>query len=358
MFVVATTWGGPLLGGVATRNAGSFTIQFRIINTFYIAAIPLLAFGVPETAFDRPNSAPSFSNSTPPSPVDEPETPASAWPPTWLTKENALAYLQKMKPLDYKGEVASHTILQGPRALSTPTVGLIFLLSFIPYSTIWSVAVSLSLLLTSRPLSFSTATVGTLFTGPWIISTVIVVAFSAYRPFHKKFSPLINAIVIGVGAIIFFTGLLAFGLHVHDVVSLGPRRARQELDPAVLSLLLGIVAGGLYTLDAVTQPLIERSAGFTCSTMTVAQRCAGDMHAGVVVLRNFIAAIFILTIPNAISTLEGLKSTVIGLSVVQLFIAIAVAGGYWVFDDSIRRADGKIMGLVDLSLFKDVEAAS
>jgi MFS family permease len=363
VLVVATTWGGPILGGVATRNAGSFTVQFRIINAFYLVVIPLLAFGVPETAFDRSSASPAPS--APSSPVDGPaagnqqpaagiQQPASAWLPS---KAAVLAYLDQMRPFSYRPDVTSSLILQGPRALATPTVGLIFLLSFIPYSAIWSVAVSLALLLTSAPLSFSTATVGLLFTGPWVLSTLIVVVFSAYRPFHNRFSPLINAIVTGVGAALFLTGLLAFGLHVHDVVGRGAQIARQQLDPAVLSLLAGIVAAGLYTLDAATQPLIERSVSFTCSTMTVAQRCAADMHAGVVVTRNFVAAIFIILIPNAVSTLEGLKGTAIGLSVTSMFLTAGVAVCYWRFDDSIRRADGQMMGLVDLSLFKDVEAA-
>ncbi|KAI9158269.1 MFS-type transporter [Paramyrothecium foliicola] len=355
MFVVATTWGSPLSGGLATNNAGTFTVQFRIINTFYILAIPLLLLGAPETAFDRSNASTAPSNSPPVSPIEQSEK-SPAWPPVWLNKENVVAYLYKMKPLQYKGEFALPIILQGPRALITPTVGLIFLLSFIPFSAIWSIAVSVPLLLSSRPLRFTPTVLGTILTGPWIISTVVVAVFSAYRPYHKKFNPLINAAIISVGALLFLIGILAFGLHTHDVMARGPRIAREEIDPAVLSLLLGIAAGGLYTIDATTHPLIVRSASFTCSTMTVAQRSIADMHAGVVVLRNFVVAIFILTIPTALSTLSGLKSTVIGVGVVQLFVAGGVAAAWWFFDEPIRRADGKIMGLVDLSLFKDVES--
>ncbi|KND92939.1 hypothetical protein TOPH_02445 [Tolypocladium ophioglossoides CBS 100239] len=57
VFTIATTWASPLVGGVASTNAGSFSKQFRIICGFYALAIPLLALGAPETAFDRSTTA-------------------------------------------------------------------------------------------------------------------------------------------------------------------------------------------------------------------------------------------------------------------------------------------------------------
>jgi hypothetical protein len=353
MFIVASTWGSPLLGGLATNNAGSFTVQFRIINAFYIIAVPLLLFGVPETAFDRPSSSSPHSSMSPPaSPAVNPEnTPAG--PRAWLNKETVVGYLKTMKPLQYHGEVATPILLQGPRALITPTVGLAFLLSFLPYCTIWSVAATVPLLLSPAPLSFSPTKLGTLLAGPWVISTIIVACFANYRPYHKKFSPLINGVVVIVGALLFLTGLVAFGLHVHDTFLKGPEFAVKHIDPAVLSLLVAIAAAGLYTIDATTHPLIVRSASFTCSTMTVAQRSIADMHAGVTVLRNLTAGIVIMTLPIALSTLPGIKSTVIGVSIVQFFVAVGIGAAWWFFDEPLKRADGRIMGLVDLSLFEN-----
>ncbi|PHH91772.1 hypothetical protein CDD83_10340 [Cordyceps sp. RAO-2017] len=53
IFTIATTWGSPLVGGLASSSGGSFAAQFRVVSALHIVSLPLLVLGAPETAFDR-----------------------------------------------------------------------------------------------------------------------------------------------------------------------------------------------------------------------------------------------------------------------------------------------------------------
>ncbi|KAJ6447072.1 cycloheximide resistance [Purpureocillium lavendulum] len=359
IFCIATTWGSPLFGGLASQNAGSFTAQFRIINAFFAVAIPLLALGAPETAFDR-----SWSTAPPPPPV-----PWFGGSPPWrpwrlrhrLTKENAIQYLKSMKPVSFEGALTLPIMLQIPRAIIAPTTCLLFLISFIPYGALWGMTLSLTLLTTPPPLSLEPKTVGTLMVGPWIFATAIVAGFCFYRGLYQKFNGNVGYTTVAAGTLLTFVGLLTFGLGLDNFMThdtSGPGRTffaaetADQISLPLISFQLGALAGGFYVIDTATRPLLARSASFTSSSIVVAQRSIGDMYTSVVLLRNFAAGVLVLAMPSAIAAARGLKAASIGFSVVQMLLAAAVVALWRFCDEAIWRADGKIMGLVDLRLLK------
>ena len=128
--------------------------------------------------------------------------------------------------------------------------------------------------------------------------------------------------------------------------------AAEQLSLPLLSFQLGALAGGLYVLDTITRPVLARSASFTSSSVAVAQRSIGDMHVGIVVLRNLTAGVFIMAMPSAVAHAAGLRAAVIGLNVTQILLTGAIIALWWFFDEVIWRVDGKVMGLVDLGLLK------
>jgi hypothetical protein len=201
-------------------------------------------------------------------------------------------------------------------------------------------------------------------TGPWLISSLVVGGFCFYRGLHERFTKRISYLIISTGSILALTGLLSYGLGIHNFSTprTSPRtspassfftpEAATEISLPLLSLQLGILAGGAYVLDTVTRPLLARSASFTSSNIAVAQRSIGDMHSGVIIWRNLAASIFILVIPNALSIYGALKSVSIGLSITQVILTGGVMALWWYFDEAIWRADGMMMELVDLRLLK------
>lgn len=354
LLAITTTWGSPLVGGLASKNANSFTNQFRIINCFYFLALPLLALGAPETAFDR-----SRATLTP-----LPIPGLDIWRP-WrlrhrLNKETAIEYIKKMKPCSFKASVTLPVVLQVPRAIITPTTCLLVVLSFIPHGALWGLATSISFLTTPQPVSLDPAMTGVLMAGPWIIASLVVGGFCFYRGLYERFTKRVSYLIISTGTIFSLTGLLSYGLGIHNFMTSHPTPSNPfftsntagQISLPLLSLQLGILAGGTYTLDVITRPLLARSASFTSSNMAVAQRSIGDMHSGVIIWRNLTAGIFILALPNAVTVYGALKSAVIGLGITQVLLTAGLMTLWWYLDESIWRADGMIMGLVDLRLLK------
>ncbi|POR35578.1 Major facilitator superfamily domain, general substrate transporter [Tolypocladium paradoxum] len=361
VFTIATTWGSPLVGGVASTNAGSFTDQFRIICGFYVLAVPLLALGAPETTFDRSTAAiarspvPGMGGSSP-------------WRP-WrlrhrLNKETAVEFVKGIKLLSFRCPLTLPTALQAPRALVAPTTCLLFVLSFIPYGALWGLATSIALVATPLPLALDPAKIGTLTVGPWIFATFVVGGFCFYRGFHQKFTRGVGYGIIAVGTFLVLIGVLSFGLGICNFMTRDPTapnrffipEAADQLSLPLLSFQLGALAGGLYVLDTTTRPVLARSTSFTASSIAVAQRSIGDMHACVVVLRNLAAGVFIMAMPSALAHVAGLRAAVIGLAVTQVLVAGGIVALWWFFDEAIWRADGTVMGLVDLRLSKQSES--
>ncbi|KAK1594142.1 major facilitator superfamily transporter [Colletotrichum navitas] len=353
---VATTWGGPLLGGLASRNAGRFTVQFDIINAFQLIAIPLLVFGAPETAYRRwfpddraqtPTTSVSWT-SKPPKPLGKPSV------------EDIKAYLRTMKPVSFSGTPDLHTLLQGPRAFIAPTTLLLVLVTFMPYCTLWGLSESLALLFTTMPWMLDANGVGSFMAAPFILSVATVTGCALYRKRHADYTNIDTVCILGGGSALAATGILAFGLKIHDVMTASSTGtdafrtggAGATLSFPLLSFLLGLLAAGVAVLDAAIRPIIWRSTQFTSSNLNVCLRNVVDMDAGVTCWRNLLAGVFVMAVPNAIVVWAGLKATVVGLGSTQLVFGAIMCGAWWVYDDYVKGLDGRVMGLVDLSMLK------
>lgn len=362
---IATTWGSPLVGGVASQRSGNdFTVPFRIISGFFALAIPLMLLGAPETAFDRSSAAVA------PTPISG-FTISNRWQP-WrirhrLTKTRIAQYLDEMRPRSFHAPVTRTIILQIPRAMAAPTTILVFLLSCVPFCALWGYSSSISLFLSPEPLSTPSSVVGTVMTGPWILPTLVVTSLALYRGVHLQFTRLANCLIICGGSSLALIGILSFGLGLDNFMSAGystsasgggrtwhffsPDGAKQ-VSLALVSFQIGILAAGTAVLDAATRPSLARSASFTSSNMSIALRSIGDMHTGIVILRSLAVGIFAIAVPVAVSSAGGLKAAAIGLAITQAVAATAIVLAGYFLDESIWRADGRSMGLVDLSSLK------
>lgn len=358
---VAATWGSPLAGGAmaSARQTDVVVYQFRVISGLFLLAMPLVCLAAPETAFDRSQAAAA------PTPVSG-FTLSRRWQP-WrvkhrLTRSRVLGHLHDMRPVSFRGHATRGILLQVPRALAAPTTALVFLLSCVPVAALWGLAASLSLLLEPEPVGASPAALGAVMTGPWVVPTVIVGSLALYRGVHLQFTQLANCLVVCAGSSLALIGIFSFGLGVNNFMaaphaashssSLFSDDGASQLSFALISFQLAILAAGTAVLDAATRPSLARSASFTSSNMTIALRSIGDMHTGVIVLRNLAAGIFAMAIPVAVAHPGGLKAVALGLGVTQILISGVIIALRCYFDESIWRADGKVMGLVDLSSLK------
>lgn len=353
---VATTWGAPLLGGVASASGSGFVLQFKILSCFLAVGVWLIVFGAPETAFQRV----PFSVDTPIQGVTQP-----SWSHSAFTKEAAMEYLSKMKPWSYKAPfVDSSLILQAPRAMIAPTTLLVLTVGLLPHAALWGLASSLSLLFSVMPFMLPTAQIGTLLTGPFILASAVGIAL-ATPFFTKRFTPTVHLSTISAASVVASIGLFAFGVYIQDCMSAPPSNPADapssiwdldflgsNLSFPVVSFLLGLLAAGSLALDATARPMIQRSSAFTSANLVVGVRNTADMSAGLTCLRNMITGAFILGIPNAVWMWDGLKSASVGLGLVQIFVAAGISVLWWKWEENVRRLDGRVMGLVNLSALK------
>ncbi|RYP62647.1 hypothetical protein DL771_009640 [Monosporascus sp. 5C6A] len=351
-----TTWGSPLLGGVVSSGPDGFTRQFKIIGGFLPFSILLLVFGAPETVFNRSNVELQTPRATRPQP---------RWTQVRLTKDAARDYLTKMKPWAYNADsIDSKLILQAPRAFIAPTTALLFAATLLPYASLWSLASSLSLLFSPIPFMLQESAVGALMTGPFLAATAVAATLSI-SSFPRHFTTTIHVVTVAIGTGVASIGILGFGLYVRGAVQMrtegsapstgSPWDARFSGDNVsfpVVSFLLAFLGAGSLVLDATILPAIQRSTAFTSSSLLVALRNTADMQGALACLRNLAAGIVILGLPNAVWTWEGLKSAVVGICVAQIVVAGAVCAVWWYYDENMRRLDGRLMGLVDLSVLQ------
>jgi hypothetical protein len=355
---VATTWGPPLIGGVASQGIRSFGLQFAIIAIFFIPATLLIAFAVPESAFNRafkswaqtPATAASLSG-----PQRSMRLPSRHPVPV----ERVRRYLVTMKPCIYKGGRQDlPTMLQAPNGLVAPTTLLLVLVSFLPLAALWGLVSSLSLLFSTLPWLAPPSAIGTLMSGPWLLSVITAGIFAFSPTWKRRFGRSTNALAIAAGSILVFISLLAFGLYLN--ASMAPKAdfvLSFSNDGAIsfptLSFLLGMLAAGFYTMDAATLgPLINRSTQFTSSNLSVAFRCTADMEAAVAVWRSLLSGIFVIALPNAVWYWAGLRAACVGLAVAQALVAAAVGAVWWFHEEYVRRLDGRMLGCVDLAGLK------
>ncbi|KAG6162707.1 hypothetical protein E4U11_002498 [Claviceps purpurea] len=339
---ITATWGAPLLVGLASKVNG-FTTAFRVINCFYGVAFPLLAFAAPESTFDRANGA---ITSIPP-------------PKSWRFRyrEKALSvpeYFAQMKPFSSQAPVAFSSLLQTPRALVAPTTWMLFLLTLVPFGALWGLTMTISIMTTPAPLSLGVSLTGVLMTGPWVISLLCVGGVSLYRGLHgQRSTRRVSCLLLAAGTALVLIGLLSYGLGIHSFMNSHPSSsgpifsptAAKQVSLPLLSLQLGILAGGSYTLDTTVRAFIARSASFTSSSVAVGQRTSFDMLTGVTVLRSIATGNFILILPHVVTNYGGLKAAVIGLAAMQVVLTAGPMALWWLCDKSVWQVDGKIMDL-------------
>ncbi|KAK4188778.1 MFS general substrate transporter [Podospora australis] len=367
---ISATWGSPLLGGVASQGEMGFGQQFTILSAFFVVAVPAIALGAPETAFDRAYTLA--------------QTPATAMtgkykrslplgPRKLFSLETFYEYIVRLKPYSYSPSSLSptrptlslQTILQAPRASIAPTTTLLFLVSFLPSASLWGFSSSLSLLFHPLPFDLSPSAIGALFTASFLLS-IAIISLSNFWPFWRRnFSPKLHMAAIALGTTLSFIGILTFGLHINasmtpspsdplssttSVFALDYLGSRVNL-PAV-SFVLGLLSAGVFILDSTVRPLIKSSTEFTSSNFGVAQRNTSDMSSGVCFWRTFFSGIFVMAVPNAAWTWDGLRALCIGFSIAQMVVGATVGVVWWLFAEQIKRWDGRVMRLVDLDMLK------
>ncbi|XXG99382.1 hypothetical protein Hte_005719 [Hypoxylon texense] len=358
-----TMLGSPLLGGVASAGPRGFELQFEIMSAFLSVSILLLVFGAPETTYDRAVSP----DAQPPTL----ERSQALWPNVTYTKEAAIEYLLKMMPWSYKAdEIDMSLILQAPRAMLAPTTGLLFTVTLLPYAGFWGLASSLSLLFSPLPFMLASADLGALMTAPFLLGTPIVMAL-ALPLFHRRFTQTIHLATLAAGTVLASIGMLGFGLYVAGSMEMPIHSSSSSSSPSaatplttpwdlgldrvslpVASFLLGLLAAGSLVLDATVRPAVQRSTAFTSASLAVGLRNTADMHAGLACLRGLAAGALVLALPDAVFAWDGLRTAALGMGAAQVAAAAAAGGVYWYWDENVRRLDGRVMGLIDLSILK------
>ncbi|KAI0432769.1 hypothetical protein F5Y09DRAFT_329415 [Xylaria sp. FL1042] len=353
---LATTWGAPLIGGAASMRPRGFLTQFEIFTPILVVLMPLVILGAPETtymrsSFDQSNdNFPTLTRSQ------------SRLPTITFSKDAVLDYLRDVKWQPYKAIMVDRTlIMQAPRAAVAPSTILLFVITILPYVSVWGLTSSLSLLFSPAPFNLVPSSIGAIFFTPFLLGTGAVVGLSWVFRRHR-ISCTIHLLILAVGATFASIGILGFGLYIMGsaqragqgggVVVSGLVFARNSISFPVISFLLGLLALGSATLDGTIQPVVQQSTAFTSANMNVALRNIADMQAGLMALRNLVAGAFVLGLPATVSTAEGLRGSAIGMGVVQIFVTAAAAAVYFDLGEYIRRADGVVMGLVDLSGLK------
>ncbi|KAI0541564.1 hypothetical protein GGR58DRAFT_433014 [Xylaria digitata] len=356
---VATTWGAPLIGSAASMRPRGFLTQFEIFTSFLVALMPLVILGAPETTYRRSSFDENKSDTFPTLTRSQ-----SMFPRITLSKDAILQYLREVKFQSYKTIIVDRSLLmQAPKAAVAPSTLLLFALTLLPYVTLWGLTSSLSLLFTPPPFRLAESSIGLIFFTPFLLGTAAVVGVSLL--YHRKrFSPMIHLLVLAVGATFASIGILGFGLYIVGSAQRRPGQgdgimardlafARGSISIPVISFLLGLLAFGSATLDGTIQPVVQQSTAFTSANMNIALRNIADMQAGLACLRSFVAGVFVLSTPTVVMTLDGLRGSAIGMGVVQIFITAATAAVYFDLGEYVRRLDGMVMGLVDLSGLKN-----
>ncbi|RDA85400.1 hypothetical protein CP532_1945 [Ophiocordyceps camponoti-leonardi (nom. inval.)] len=375
ILTTASTWATPLLSGLTSTLTPTNPIAapFRLLSALHLLSLPLLFLASPETVYDRSSSSSSssssFSSFSPPSPTaminkekrpHQRSTPSA--PPTrsYLDKLLRLRRPSSLPSSSSSSSSPKSLQLQSLRALIAPSTCLVSALSAIPCASLWGLSAIASVVVSPQPLSLSPVSIGALLAGPWLLSTAVVGGLACfYRGFHDRFNRRASCVVVAVGAFLVIVGILSFGLGLENFMIKSsssskpssppfftPSAARQ-LSPPLLALQLGILASGLHVLDTATRPFLARSASFTSPTVAAAHRSIGDMHAAVVAVRSLAAALGIAAL-----TVASLRPAVIAMAVIHALVVPAVLGLSSYASETVWRADGRVLGLIDMRLLK------
>lgn len=380
---IATTWGPPLIGGVASQGPSGFRLQPTILSAFFVVAVPAIALGVPETTYDRTSpyllQTPSTANSE-----FKGSTPVT--PRRVALREAFTEYVVKLKPKALGNKPDLRTLLQTLRAFVTPTTALLALVTLLPTGSLWGLTSSLSLLFYPIPFMLSPGVIGAIFLSPFLLSNAATAATALFPAWQNRFSPRMHMAAIAAASALALTGLLAFGLHLDKAMtppsppaeaspspsddvptaSGGERDGNVPIRTSVFSLsdlgppanvpacsfALGLVAAAAAVFHATAAPLIRASTSFTAANLAVATRITVDMTGGLACWQALVAGIFVMGTPNAVWWWAGLKAFCVGVGTAQAVVAAAVGVVWWFYGEAIRRWDGRTMGLVDLEGLK------
>jgi hypothetical protein len=345
-----------LIGGASSLSPRGFSTQFYIFTSFLIVSILFLILGAPETSytrssFEETDTVPMLTRSQ------------SKLPKITLTKDAILRYLRGVKWSSYKAMIVDRALLtQALRAAIAPSTLLLFVITMVPHVALWGIASSLSMLFAAAPFSLNPASIGLLFLGPFLLGSAAAVGIRVLLLYRSSFSRTMHLVTLAVGTTFSSIGILSFGLYIAGSAG---GRGRGDSDTnfqaaftnssisfPVMSFLLGLLSLGSVTLDGAIEPVVQQSTAFTSANMAVALRNIADMHAGVTCLRHLVAGAFVLGMPNVLDTLDGLRASAVGMGVVQIFITVVISAVYFEFGENVKRWDGRVMGLVDLSGLK------
>ncbi|KAI1367635.1 hypothetical protein F5Y08DRAFT_50165 [Xylaria arbuscula] len=355
---LAATWGAPLIGSVASMGARGVATQFEIFTPFIVALMPLLILGAPETNYTRSSFDESDNETFPTLHRSQ-----SRLPTITFSRDAVIGYLKDVRFLSYKAIlVDSSLLLQAPRAAVAPSTLLLFVLTILPYVSLWGLTSSLSLLFSRSPFGLVESSIGLIFFAPFLLGTAVVLGlYWLFR--QRQFSRTIHLLVLAVGTTFASIGILGFGLYIvgsaerpgagQSVMIWDLSFTHNSISFPVISFLLGLIALGSATLDGTIQPIVQQSTAFTSANLNVALRNIADMQAGLAASRNLVAGAFILGLPNVVRTWDGLRGSAIGMGIVQIFVTAVVAAVCFDLGQHVKRLDGVVMGLVDLSSLKN-----
>ncbi|KAK4171946.1 major facilitator superfamily domain-containing protein [Triangularia setosa] len=374
IIATATLWFSPILGGVASQSSAGFSLQFTILSSFFVLAVPAVALGCPETVFDR-----AYTLSATASAAQTPGTGLSSFgltgsgkyktslplaPYKLLSWETVWSYLAKLRPYSYSAPISTPLLLQAPRAMIAPTTLLLFLASFLPVSALWSFSSSLSLIFHPLPFALPPSSIGALFVGPFLLSAIPAIVFNSYS--HKystifSSTPKTQLVVIALGSVLSFVGILTFGLHIGSSLTsldsnpetspLAATTGNQVSLPAV-GFVFGLLAMGVATLEHGLQRVtIGESTAFTSRNLGVKMRNEVDMGYSVEFYRKVMIGVFVMGVQTGNWVVwEGLRGLSLGFGISVMILGAVVATGWWLWGEQIKRGDGRWMGLVDLVL--------
>ncbi|KAK4199995.1 major facilitator superfamily domain-containing protein [Triangularia verruculosa] len=378
IIVTTTLWFSPILGGVASQSSTGFSLQFTILSSFFVLAVPAVTLGCPETVFDR-----AYTLSAAASAAQTPGTGLSGFgltgsgkyktslplaPYKLLSWETVWSYLAKLRPYSYSAPISTPLLLQAPRAMIAPTTLLLFLISFLPVSALWSFSSSLSLIFHPLPFNLAPASIGALFVGPFLLSTAIATLFNFYS--HKyatifSSTPRILLGIIAVGSVLSFIGILTFGLHIgNSFTSLDAETSMfaaeylgKRVSLPAIGFVFGLLAAGAATLEHGLQRVtIGESTAFTSRNLGVKMRNEVDMSYSVEFYRKLMIGIFVMGVQTGNWVVwEGLRGLSLGFGISVMIVSGLVATGWWLYGEQIKRGDGRWMGLVNLNGLTDVE---
>ena len=354
------TWGSPILGGVVSQTLQTFRNQLMVVNVIQAFAVLFMIVFVPETSFDR-----SKVSSEGPSPVSG----ISTFGPTTITTVSAnptssfKTYLKSLHPLKYRARFSLKSALQPVRALSAPSALLTFLLTGPMVASAYGVANSLSQLFAEMPTFLFPERLGYIFILPFVFSVVSYVltsyiSYLHYKPPHhltrsSKSDHLTAAIP---GLLLGVAGLLSFGIYIETQLS--PQTIDTgtvfsldvtglDLSLKIVSLLFGILVAGSTLLNfAASAHLASSSVSTSAGNANHGETILQPAHA---VLENVLIGIFVIGFPSWVQgtegNMEGLKNTVIAISVLQIVLASTVGALLFVKGDGIRAVDERVLGM-------------